>query len=204
VDTGIVQRPVDPEEELRLMAQEVRDYVEAVLNSLAANIPKAVVLCQVERAKDAMLNQLYSSISAHSTGRIEELLQEDLEVKRRREQCQKQAAALSKLTRQLSMQEAHASSGPPGFSDSGTTGGPAETEDWRTAFEEAATVRSSSYNYSNSPQPSPRSASPSMNGQPPSRNSSYSDLEENDDTGIISRRIPGRAAPPPPPSMYKY
>jgi dynamin GTPase len=44
------------------MAQEVRDYVEAVLNSLAANIPKAVVLCQVERAKDAMLNQLYSSI----------------------------------------------------------------------------------------------------------------------------------------------
>jgi Tfp pilus assembly protein PilO len=57
--------------------------------------------------------------SAHSTGRIEELLQEDLEVKRRREQCQKQAAALSKLTRQLSMQEAHASSSPPGFSDSG-------------------------------------------------------------------------------------
>lgn len=56
----------------------------------------------------------------------------------------------------------------------------------------------------NSPQPSPRSPSPSMNGQPPSRNSSYSDLEENDDTGIISRRIPGRAAPPPPPSMYKY
>ncbi|CAM6079306.1 unnamed protein product [Sphagnum tenellum] len=148
VDTGIVQRPVDPEEELRLMAQEVRDYVEAVLNSLAANIPKAVVLCQVERAKDAMLNQLYSSISAHSTGRIEELLQEDLEVKRRREQCQKQAAALSKLTRQLSMQEAHASSGPPGFSDSGATGGPAETGDWRTAFEEAATIRSSSYNYS--------------------------------------------------------
>jgi dynamin GTPase len=35
-----VRRPVDPEEELRLMAQEVRDYVEAVLNSLAANIPK--------------------------------------------------------------------------------------------------------------------------------------------------------------------
>jgi dynamin GTPase len=114
----ILRMPLDLEEELRLMAQEVRDYVEAVLNSLAANIPKAVVLCQVERAKDAMLNQLYSSISAHSTGRIEELLQEDLEVKRRREQCQKQAAALSKLTRQLSMQEARASSAS-GLSDSG-------------------------------------------------------------------------------------
>lgn len=31
---------MDPEEDLRMMAQEVRDYVEAVLNSLAANVPK--------------------------------------------------------------------------------------------------------------------------------------------------------------------
>jgi len=31
---------VDPEEELRLLAQDMQDYVEAVLNSLAANIPK--------------------------------------------------------------------------------------------------------------------------------------------------------------------
>lgn len=36
----MVRRPVDPEEELRMMAQEVRGYVEAVLNSLAANVPK--------------------------------------------------------------------------------------------------------------------------------------------------------------------
>ncbi|KAL0456322.1 UNVERIFIED_CONTAM: Dynamin-2A [Sesamum latifolium] len=56
------RRPVDPEEELRWMAQEVRGYVEAVLNSLAANVPKAVVLCQVEKAKEDMLNKLYSSV----------------------------------------------------------------------------------------------------------------------------------------------
>jgi hypothetical protein len=60
--TVLLTRPADPEEDLKLMAQEVRDYVEAVLNSLAANIPKAVVLCQVERAREAMLNQLYSSV----------------------------------------------------------------------------------------------------------------------------------------------
>lgn len=36
----MVRKPVDPEEELRWMAQEVRGYVEAVLNSLAANVPK--------------------------------------------------------------------------------------------------------------------------------------------------------------------
>lgn len=94
----MARRPADPEEELRWMAQEVRGYVEAVLNSLAANVPKvssilvcqfsffcfllrfqvfvyqkkvfilsivfeqAVVLCQVEKAKEDMLNQLYSSI----------------------------------------------------------------------------------------------------------------------------------------------
>ena len=89
----MTRRPADPEEELRWMAQEVRGYVEAVLNSLAANVPKvsfcmhfrnlclcthlsvvslqilyrpmilqAVVLCQVEKAKEDMLTKLYSSI----------------------------------------------------------------------------------------------------------------------------------------------
>ncbi|XP_020537374.2 dynamin-2B [Jatropha curcas] len=101
----MVRRPADPEEELRWMSQEVRGYVEAVLNSLAANVPKAVVLCQVEKAKEDMLNQLYSSVSAQSTARIEELLQEDQNVKRRRERYQKQSSLLSKLTRQLSIHD---------------------------------------------------------------------------------------------------
>ncbi|KAI6685219.1 hypothetical protein NL676_031132 [Syzygium grande] len=57
------RRPADPEEELRWMSEEVRGYVEAVLNSLGANVRKAIVLCQVEKAKEDMLNQLYSSIS---------------------------------------------------------------------------------------------------------------------------------------------
>jgi Tfp pilus assembly protein PilO len=45
----------------------------------------------------------FGGYSAHSTGGIEELLQEDPEVKRCCEQCQQQAAALSKLTQQLSI-----------------------------------------------------------------------------------------------------
>lgn len=36
----MTRRPADPEEELRWMSQEVRGYIEAVLNSLAANVPK--------------------------------------------------------------------------------------------------------------------------------------------------------------------
>lgn len=39
----VLRKTSDPEEDLRLMAQEVRDYVEAVLNSLAANVPKVSV-----------------------------------------------------------------------------------------------------------------------------------------------------------------
>ncbi|XP_078165351.1 dynamin-2A-like [Carex rostrata] len=80
-----MRKPEDPGEELRWMSQEVRGYVEAVLNSLAVNVPKAVVLCKVEKAKEDMLNQLYTSISSTSRARIEELIQEGQNVKGRRE-----------------------------------------------------------------------------------------------------------------------
>lgn len=59
----------------------------------------------------------YVSCSSQSTGKIEELLKEDQGVKARREQWQKQAAALSKLTRQLSLHDSQASIGA-GLDDS--------------------------------------------------------------------------------------
>ena len=40
----MARRPADPEEEHRWMSQEVRGYVEAVLNSLAANVPKVHIV----------------------------------------------------------------------------------------------------------------------------------------------------------------
>lgn len=43
--------------------------------------------------------------SAQNTVKIEELLQEDQNVKRRRERYQKQSSLLSKLTRQLSIHD---------------------------------------------------------------------------------------------------
>ncbi|KAJ6794979.1 dynamin-2A-like [Iris pallida] len=114
----ITRKPADPEEELRWMSQEVRGYVEAVLNSLAANVPKAIVLCQVEKAKEDMLNQLYSSVSGQSIAKIEELLLEDQNVKRRRERFQRQSSLLSKLTRLLSVHDSRAAAAS--WSDSGT------------------------------------------------------------------------------------
>lgn len=43
----MARKPADPEEELRWMSQEVRGYVEAVLNSLAANVPKVSLFDQL-------------------------------------------------------------------------------------------------------------------------------------------------------------
>ncbi|GMH23838.1 hypothetical protein Nepgr_025681 [Nepenthes gracilis] len=166
----MTRRPADPEEELLWMSQEVRGYVEAVLNSLAANVPKAVVLCQVEKAKEDMLNQLYSSISAQSSARIEELLHEDQNVKGRRERYQKQSSLLSKLVRQLSIHDNHAGAAP----DGSDVGSEAESsprtrvssvgDDWRTAFDAAANGSTDGGSSRFQSSHSRRNSDPSQNG----------------------------------------
>ncbi|KAI4342229.1 hypothetical protein MLD38_026876 [Melastoma candidum] len=180
---AMARRPADPEEELRWMSQEVRGYVEAVLNSLAANVPKAVVLCQVEKAKEDMLNQLYSSISSQSMAKIEELLQEDQNVRRKRERIQKQSSLLSKLTRQLSVHDNRASAASNwsnGAESSPRSNGP-QGDEWRSAFDGAAN-------------------GPSHLGSSHSRR--YSDPAQNSDTTSNpgGRRTPNRLPPAPPPS----
>ncbi len=65
----VLRRPVDPEEELRSMAKEVRDYVEAVLNSLCANIPKVSILILLQHLTlrfhfVAVCNQDHSFLSS--------------------------------------------------------------------------------------------------------------------------------------------
>ncbi|KAM7260422.1 hypothetical protein ACFE04_016163 [Oxalis oulophora] len=185
------RRPADPEEELRWMSQEVRGYVEAVLNSLGANVPKAVVLCQVEKAKEDMLNQLYSSISAQSTNRIEELLLEDQNVKRKRDRIQKQSSLLSKLTKQLSIHDNRAaaatswSSGGGGADSSPRVsgGGGASGDDWRSAFDAAA----------NGPLSRSGSNGHSRHNSDPAQNGDASSLSNSS-----SRRTPNRLPPAPP------
>ncbi|GAV60347.1 PH domain-containing protein/Dynamin_N domain-containing protein/Dynamin_M domain-containing protein/GED domain-containing protein [Cephalotus follicularis] len=175
----MARRPADPEEELRWMSQE------------------AVVLCQVEKAKEDMLNQLYSSISAQSTARIEELLLEDQNVKRRRERYQKQSSLFSNLIRMLSIHDnraAASSSWSNGISgaESSPRANSESGDDWRSAFDAAANG------------PVSRSES---NGH--SRH--YSDPAQNGDvnsgSNSSSRRTPNRLPPQPPQSGssgYKY
>ncbi|GJV67987.1 dynamin-2B-like protein [Tanacetum coccineum] len=73
------------DEELHWMAQEVRGYVEAVLNNLGANVPKAVVMCHVEKAKEGMLNNCPVYLHIAPLGHVCELtpdLAERLEVRK--------------------------------------------------------------------------------------------------------------------------
>ncbi|CAI0556212.1 unnamed protein product [Linum tenue] len=151
----------------------------------------AVVLCQVEKSKEDMLNQLYSSVSSQSAGRIEELLQEDHNVKHRRERYQKQSSLLSKLTRQLSIHDNRAAAAavstmPNGSAESSPrTNGPPVGDDWRSAFDAAA---NGSVDYGRS----------SSNGR--SRHSS-----QNGDVNASGRRTPNRLPPAPPGSSgYRF
>ncbi|KAK6937954.1 Dynamin stalk domain, partial [Dillenia turbinata] len=194
----MARRPADPEEELRWMSQEVRGYVEAVLNSLAANVPKAVVLCQVEKAKEDMLNQLYSSVSSQSTARIEELLLEDQNVKRRRERYQKQSSLLSKLTRQLSIHENKAAAAAS-WSNGGGDGAESSPRtsasggvDWRSAFDAAANGPVGKDSGSGSNGHSRHYSDPAQNG------------DTNSSTNSSSRRTPNRLPPPPPQSVVFF
>ncbi|XP_052192878.1 dynamin-2A-like [Diospyros lotus] len=191
----MTRRPADPEEELRWMAQEVRGYVEAVLNSLAANVPKAVVFCQVEKAKEDMLNKLYSSVSAQSSGKIEELLQEDQNVKHRRERYQKQSSLLSKLTRQLSIHDNRAAAasgvfdGGASAESSPRTSGPGD--DWRSAFDAAAN--------------GPVDSSYGSNGHSRRYNDSTTQNGDISSSSRSGRRTPNRLPPAPPGgSSYRY
>ncbi|XP_028755574.1 dynamin-2B [Neltuma alba] len=195
----MAQRPADPEEELRWMSQEVRGYVEAVLNSLAANVPKAVVLCQVEKAKEDMLNQLYSSVSSQSTARIEQLIQEDQNVKRRRERYQKQSSLLSKLTRQLSIHDnspaAASSWSNGGIEDSSSPRSNGPGDDWRTAFDAGAN--------------GPSSRTSSLRSRSNGHYRPNGDILQNGDmnygSNSGSRRTPNRLPPAPPASSgYRF
>nr|XP_034598677.1 dynamin-2A-like isoform X1 [Setaria viridis] len=142
----MLKKPVNPEEELRWISQEVRGYVEAVLSSLAANVPKAVVLCQVEKAKEDMLNQLYTSISTQSTTKIEELIQEDHNVKRKREKFKLQSSLLSKVTRLLSIHDSRSANASWSNDSAGSESSPRDTghgDEWKSAFEAGSTNSSS-------------------------------------------------------------
>eukprot|EP00897_Mesotaenium_endlicherianum_P008361 jgi/Mesen1/7553/ME000392S06821 len=129
--------PTDPEEDLKLMSQEVRQYVEVVLTNLSQNIPKAVVLSQVERAKEQMLTKLYTAVSTLPNHAVEELMTEDPESKAKREKANVQQEKLMQLRRALSLHEARASAEEANAATVTAAKENPLKEDWRVAFQTA-------------------------------------------------------------------
>ena len=150
-------------------------------------------------------------------------MQEDQDVKRRRERVRRQSSLLSRLTRQLSVRESHAST--TGWSSGGklklqnhwfcsflalkvskTIGLPAPSqsdvstrgEDWRVAFEDAGNG-----NYRGSLDQNSVNNGFANGGH----SQRYSDSEQNGDINS-NRRIPSRLPPVPPSSsggpVYRY
>eukprot|EP00850_Spirogloea_muscicola_P023439 SM000356S13443 [mRNA] locus=s356:62603:67527:- [translate_table: standard] len=196
--TTLRKQNLDPDEDLKVMTEEVREYVDSVLHNLANNIPKAIVLCQVEKVKETMLNKLYSSISGRPNEKIEELMQEDPVAKGRRERVKAQSSALAKLRKSLSFHEARASAqvlAGSGDGDGSGSGRLAEIEDWRTAFSEAGNDGDGREGSPVSILRAPGTPQP-VNGQYTTANGSMSD----DNVAAASGRRPGRLPPPPPPA----
>ncbi|GMP28694.1 hypothetical protein CsSME_00004136 [Camellia sinensis var. sinensis] len=113
-----------------------------------------------------MHNKLYSSVSSQSMARIEELLMEDQNVKRKRERCQKQSSLLSKLTRQLSIHDNRAAAASSMLDSGGSESSPRTSgpgEDWRSAFDAAANGPSDSSRFGSNGH-SRRYSDPDQNG----------------------------------------
>ena len=53
-----------PESHLRLISASVYAYVDAVRARMAKTVPKAVVHCQVLRARRGLLSRFYASLGA--------------------------------------------------------------------------------------------------------------------------------------------
>ena len=63
-------------------------YARAVYDRMAKTVPKAIILCQVVRSRDRLLDQLFNYISKLSPKEIDYMLQEDPTAQRRRTAAQ--------------------------------------------------------------------------------------------------------------------
>jgi hypothetical protein len=59
-------------------------YARSVFDRMARTVPKAIILCQVIRSRDRLLDQLFNYVAALSPREVEFLLAEDPEATRRR------------------------------------------------------------------------------------------------------------------------
>ncbi len=88
-------------------------YARAVYDRMAKTVPKAIILCQVIRSRDRLLDQLFNYISKLSPKEIEFMLQEDPTAARRRAAAQQASKDLMDAQDEVRrLQEHRATAGP--------------------------------------------------------------------------------------------
>lgn len=88
-------------------------YARAVYDRMAKTVPKAIILCQVIRSRDRLLDQLFNYLSSLSPKEVEFMLQEDPVVARRRAAAQQAGKDLHDAQEEVKrLQERRAEMGP--------------------------------------------------------------------------------------------
>lgn len=86
---------------LRAVASSVHAYVDAVRARMAKAVPKAVVHCQVLRARRGLLAGFYASLGAISDEDLRGLTREDPAATRRREACRARLTLLNRARSEI-------------------------------------------------------------------------------------------------------
>ena len=100
VDTAVIGG--GPDAHLRLIAASVYAYVDAVRARMAKTVPKAVVHCQVLRARRGLLSGFYASLGSRSEEELRGLMTEDPALTQRREACRQRVALLNRARMEIS------------------------------------------------------------------------------------------------------
>lgn len=88
-------------------------YARAIYTRMAKTVPKAIILCQVIRSRDRLLDQLFNYISSLSSKEVEYMLQEDPVAARRRTAAQQASKDLAEAAEEVrKLQERRAALGP--------------------------------------------------------------------------------------------
>jgi hypothetical protein len=89
-------------------------YARAVYDRMAKTVPKAIILCQVIRSRDRLLDQLFNYISKLSPKEIEFMLQEDPTAARRRAAAQQASRDLMDAQDEVRRLQEHRATAAPG------------------------------------------------------------------------------------------
>ncbi|PRW45025.1 dynamin-related GTPase isoform A [Chlorella sorokiniana] len=88
-------------------------YARHIFNRMSKTVPKAIILCQVIRSRDRLLDQLYTYLMSLKDFEIDALLAEDPTLVKRRNAAQLAARELSEAQGEVKrLQEVRAASGP--------------------------------------------------------------------------------------------